>query len=147
MSFEEKRAAFLKKKQEEEQQFMEEFRAWASMDFEGAEEESNGCFVKYLEHGNGAMVKKGDQLTVHYTGFFPDNRVFDSSKKRNKPFSFRIGGGRVIRSWDENLIGKKVGDKLILIAPYTLAYGEAGSPPVIPPKATLLFEVEVLGVE
>lgn len=146
-SFEEKREAFRQKKAQEEQQERETFRQWVAQHYPAAQEESNGCFVEILQPGSGPAVTSGQSLSVHYTGTFPDGRVFDSSRRRNQPFSFRIASGRVIRCWDENLLGKAVGSRVLLIAPYALGYGEAGSPPVIPAKATLLFDVELLSVQ
>jgi len=143
-SFEERRAALWKQKAEQEQQLMQSFRQWVAEHYPQAQEEPNGCFVEILQEGQGKELPAGQQVSVNYTGFFPDKKEFVSSRRRNSPFSFRLGGGRVIRCWDENLQGKAIGTRLLLIAPYTLAYGENGSPPVIPPKATLLFDVELL---
>jgi len=104
--------------------------------------------LKYVEQkeGTGAEAKKGDNVEVHYTGWLKDGTKFDSSKDRGKPFTFPLGAGRVIKGWDEGVAGMKVGGKRKLIIPYELAYGEQGRPPVIPPKAELTFEVELLKV-
>ena len=100
--------------------------------------------------GNGAEAAKGNQVSVHYTGWLYANGVagnkFDSSKDRGQPFRFALGGGQVIRGWDEGVAGMKVGGTRRLVIPPDLGYGTRGAGGVIPPNATLLFEVELLGV-
>lgn len=86
----------------------------------------------------------GSELTVHYAGRLLDGTAFDSSYSRGYPLSFRVGTGAVIAGWDEAFMSMKKGEKRTLIIPYWLAYGEKGRPPTIPPKATLVFEVELL---
>ena len=83
---------------------------------------------------------------MHYTGWTMDGKKFDSSKDKNQPFQFPLGAGRVIKGWDEGVASMKVGGKRILIVPPELGYGARGFPPVIPPNATLKFEVELLDV-
>lgn len=96
--------------------------------------------------GTGAEAKTGDKVTVHYTGrLLKTNFVFDSSVGKS-PFPFTIGQGGVIMGWDEGVVGMKVGGKRKLTIPSKLAYGDAGQPPKIPPKATLVFEIELLTV-
>jgi FKBP-type peptidyl-prolyl cis-trans isomerase len=100
--------------------------------------------------GAGAEAAKGNQVSVHYTGWLYTNGVagakFDSSKDRGQPFRFSLGGGQVIRGWDEGVAGMKVGGTRRLVIPPELGYGVRGAGGVIPPNATLLFEVELLAV-
>jgi FKBP-type peptidyl-prolyl cis-trans isomerase len=108
--------------------------------------------LKYIDHlvGNGAAAAKGDAVEVHYTGWLYENgkrgAKFDSSLDRGQPFKFDLGAGRVIQGWDEGVAGMKVGGKRELIIPPELGYGARGAGGVIPPNATLDFEVELLKV-
>ena len=96
--------------------------------------------------GEGAEAKAGHQVSVHYTGWLTNGSKFDSSKDRNDPFVFSLGAGMVIRGWDEGVAGMKVGGARTLIIPAELGYGARGAGGVIPPNATLKFDVELLGV-
>lgn len=96
--------------------------------------------------GKGPAAKTGDLVTVHYTGWLTDKTKFDSSKDRNEPFTFRLGGGEVIKGWDQGVVGMQVGGKRKLIIPPSLGYGSTGIGP-IPPNATLIFEVELLKIQ
>lgn len=96
--------------------------------------------------GYGAEAVAGQHVTVHYTGWLTDGRKFDSSKDRNDPFAFPLGRGHVIRGWDEGVQGMKVGGQRKLTIPPDLGYGARGAGGVIPPNATLVFEVELLGI-
>src|SRR5438128_9085650 len=97
--------------------------------------------------GTGAEAQKGKTVAVHYTGWLLDGTKFDSSRDRNQPFSFPLGQGQVIKGWDEGVAGMKVGGKRTLVIPADLGYGARGAGGVIPPNATLKFEVELLDVK
>ena len=104
--------------------------------------------LKYedLVVGEGAAAEAGQAVTVHYTGWLEDGTKFDSSVDRNDPFRFNLGKGQVIRGWDEGVAGMQIGGKRKLTIPPQLGYGAAGAGGVIPPNATLIFEVELLGL-
>ncbi|HEY0582005.1 MAG TPA: FKBP-type peptidyl-prolyl cis-trans isomerase [Chloroflexota bacterium] len=97
--------------------------------------------------GTGAEAQAGKTVSVHYTGWLTDGTKFDSSRDRNQPFSFPLGRGQVIKGWDEGVAGMKVGGKRTLTIPPDLGYGARGAGGVIPPNATLKFEVELLDVK
>ena len=102
--------------------------------------------VEMISTGGGSSPKRGDTVTVHYTGWLADGTKFDSSVDRDEPFSFVLGASQVIQGWDQGVATLRVGDKARLTIPPELAYGEAGYPGAIPPNATLVFEVELLSV-
>lgn len=97
--------------------------------------------------GTGAEAKPGSTVTVNYTGMLPDGKVFDSTSAHGQPFSFKLGAGQVIKGWDQGIAGMKVGGKRRLIIPPGMAYGSQGAGGVIPPNATLIFDVELLQVQ
>ena len=102
--------------------------------------------LKYIvvETGDGPKPQAGTLIRAHYTGKFLSGRVFDSSVQRGQPFEFEVGMGRVIKGWDEALLDMQKGEKRILVIPSHLGYGERGYPPIIPPRATLVFDVELV---
>ena len=107
---------------------------------------SSGLIIEEITLGDGDEATAGQNVTVHYTGWLTDGKKFDSSKDRDDPFEFPLGGGRVIKGWDEGVQGMKVGGTRKLTIPPQLGYGVRGAGGVIPPNATLVFEVELLGV-
>ncbi|MDP5018355.1 MAG: FKBP-type peptidyl-prolyl cis-trans isomerase [Dolichospermum sp.] len=105
--------------------------------------------LKYVElvEGTGATPETGKTVVVHYTGTLEDGTKFDSSRDRGQPFSFKIGVGQVIKGWDEGVMTMKIGGRRQLIIPEQLGYGARGAGGVIPPYSTLIFDVELLGVQ
>src|SRR5215213_533172 len=108
---------------------------------------ASGLQYEDLTVGTGDEAKSGMQVTAHYHGTLADGKVFDSSYDRGQPFSFRLGGGQVIKGWDEGIAGMKVGGKRKLTIPPELGYGARGAAGAIPPNATLIFDVELVGVK
>jgi FKBP-type peptidyl-prolyl cis-trans isomerase FkpA len=105
-----------------------------------------GIKIESLKAGNGRIPNKGEAVTVHYTGWLTDGKKFDSSVDRDEPFVFVLGAGQVIAGWDLGVATMKIGDKVKLTLPPELAYGRSGYPGAIPPNATLVFEVELIGI-
>jgi FKBP-type peptidyl-prolyl cis-trans isomerase FkpA len=105
-----------------------------------------GLIIVDVIVGDGAAAAAGQKVKVHYTGWLTNGTKFDSSKDRNDPFVFPLGAGNVIKGWDEGVQGMKIGGKRKLTIPPALGYGARGAGGVIPPNATLVFEVELLGV-
>jgi FKBP-type peptidyl-prolyl cis-trans isomerase len=102
--------------------------------------------IEDLQVGTGAEAKTGDNVSVHYRGTLTNGKQFDASYDRNEPFQFRLGAGNVIKGWDQGVAGMKVGGKRRLTIPPALGYGATGAGGVIPPNATLMFDVELLKV-
>jgi FKBP-type peptidyl-prolyl cis-trans isomerase FkpA len=103
--------------------------------------------IEVLNEGNeGAVAEAGQNVSVHYTGWLTDGTKFDSSVDRGQPFQFPLGAGRVIQGWDKGVAGMKIGEKRKLTIPPEMGYGSRGAGAVIPPNATLVFEVELLGL-
>jgi FKBP-type peptidyl-prolyl cis-trans isomerase len=115
----------------------------------GGQEETTASGLKYTDEkvGSGAEAKAGQRVSVHYTGWLTNGTKFDSSKDRGQPFMFALGSGQVIKGWDEGVQGMKVGGTRKLTIPADLGYGARGAGGVIPPNATLVFEVELLDVK
>lgn len=107
---------------------------------------SSGLQYEDTREGTGLAAQSGQTVSVHYTGWLTDGKKFDSSKDRNHPFEFPLGAGRVIKGWDEGVQGMKVGGSRKLTIPANLGYGARGAGGVIPPNATLVFEVELLKI-
>lgn len=106
----------------------------------------SSLIIEEIELGNGAEAKSGQEATVHYTGWLTNGSKFDSSKDRGIPFSFNLGAGEVIKGWDQGVCGMKIGGTRKLTIPPELAYGARGAGGVIPPNATIVFEVTLLGL-
>ena len=102
--------------------------------------------IEVMQEGDGDVAENGQRVTVHYEGRLTDDTVFDASKPRGQPFSFTIGAGQVIPGWEQGVAGMKVGEKRRLAIPADLGYGAAGAGDVIPPHATLVFDIELLAV-
>lgn len=107
----------------------------------------NHMVVDDVKFGTGEEVQKGDVVAVHYIGTLQDGTEFDNSKKRGAPFEFKVGGGQVIKGWDEGLVGMKVGGQRVLVIPSELAYGAQGVGNIIPPNSTLVFAIELLEIK
>lgn len=114
---------------------------------EGFKVTDSGLRYQIIQKGNGAKAEAGKQVSVHYKGMFPDGSEFDNSYKRGNPIEFPVGMGNVIAGWDEGIQLLEVGDKARFVIPSHLAYGERGAGGVIPPNATLVFDVELMGVK
>ena len=123
----------------------------ASLNAKGRITKSDGLEYEITKEGTGQAVISGQRVQVHYSGWLNVNgkrgKLFDSSRKKNKPFIFALGEGQVIRGWDEGVAGMKRGEKRVLYVPAMLGYGSRGAGDVIPPDSNLIFEVELLDFE
>jgi len=108
---------------------------------------NSGLIYWDIRVGNGQVAREGSHVRVHYTGWLTTGKKFDSSVDAGKPYDFTIGNGQVIKGWEEGVAGMKVGGKRQLRIPPQLAYGESGYPGAIPPNATLVFDIQLLGVQ
>jgi len=124
--------------------YMSEFESKMIQKHPDARKIAAGPMYVLLKEGQGPAAKVGDKISVHYTGVLEDGKKFDSSRDRDKPIQFVLGKGEVIKGWDLGIVGMKKGEMRRLLIPYSLAYGEKGYPGIIPPKATLLFDVELV---
>lgn len=107
----------------------------------------NGLIIQDIRRGSGPKIESGATAVVHYTGILTNGVKFDSSYDRGQPFEFKIGARQVIQGWDQGIVGMQIGGKRKLIIPPALAYGDRGVGDVIPPNSTLIFEVELIGIE
>jgi FKBP-type peptidyl-prolyl cis-trans isomerase len=119
--------------------------ATAPADAPKQETRPDGLKIDFVAPGE-ATAKNGDIVWVHYTGKLENGTVFDTSLERHEPIQFQLGKGGVIKGWDEGILGMKIGEKRKLTIPSELGYGAAGSPPKIPANATLIFDVELIGI-
>jgi peptidylprolyl isomerase len=148
-------AEYLKEKEKEElkkaarSQSIEQFEAWVKENYPDAKKMDAGFYyVQTQAPAEGAKSPNtGSNVSVHYTGKFIDGEKFDSSLDRGEPIQFPLGQGRVIDGWDKGIAEMKEGEKGTLLIPYTLGYGDRGFPGAIPPKATLVFDVELVSVQ
>lgn len=122
-----------------------EYASELGVSLDSMERAQSGLYVEVLEEGSGAAAAPGDTVVVHYTGWLPNGRVFDSSRERGEPTSFPLSQGGLIAGWLQGVSGMKAGGRRLLVLPPDLAYGEEGSGP-IPPNAVLVFDIELLEV-
>jgi FKBP-type peptidyl-prolyl cis-trans isomerase len=141
-----KKAAAEKAAEAKRSQELPEFETWVKLNYPKAIKSPSGFYYIITKEGTAAKPTTGQTVVAHYTGKFNDGKKFDSSVDRGTPFEFKIGQGQVIKGWDEGVAGMKVGGKRTLIIPSEMGYGARGAGGVIPPNATLVFDVELHGV-
>ena len=139
-----KKAAEEKLKAAGRAQELPAFENWVKVNYPTARKTASGLYYVVEKEGSGPQPVAGQTVSVHYTGMFNDGKKFDSSLDRGKPIDFPLGQGRVIKGWDDGIALLNKGEKAKFLIPYTLGYGEAGYPGAIPPKATLIFDVELV---
>ncbi len=120
---------------------------WVTKNFPSAKKSNTGVRYIEIEAGSGETINRGDLVSVLYVGRFLNGETFDQQIDPNEPFTFRVGRSKVIRGWDHILQIMRPGDKWLVIVPPELAYGTKGRPPMIPPHKTLVFTMQILGVE
>jgi peptidylprolyl isomerase len=145
--FEEAKKALAEAEKKKLESALSEFTDWLKANYPNAKATGSGLYYVMETEGTGKQAQAGDNVSVHYKGTLADGTKFDSSYDRNQPITFQLGVGQVIKGWDEGIALLKEGGKAKLIIPYQLAYGEAGRPPVIPARATLIFETELVSVQ
>ncbi|MDY6968664.1 MAG: peptidylprolyl isomerase [Spirochaetota bacterium] len=136
-----------KNKEKQAENEMKELLLKLKVDIKKIITKNSGLKYYTRKQGSGRQPSRGDVITAHYTGYLTNGKKFDSSYDRGKPFSTPIGVRRVIPGWDEAFLDMKEGEKRVLIIPHNMAYGRRGHPPIIPPEATLIFEVELISVK
>ncbi len=146
-TYNEKNAEAAKKQAEKDKAITMGAEEYIKANHLNAKKTPSGLYYVVVKEGNGAQATAGKSVSVHYTGTLADGSKFDSSRDRNQPITFTLGQGQVIKGWDEGIAMMKVGSQYKLIIPYNLAYGEQGRPPVIPAKATLIFDTELMEVK
>ena len=124
----------------------DDFAAALNVDLSAMTQSATGLYLQDLEVGSGDPIAAGSTASVHYEGWLPSGTKFDSSRDRNTAFVFQVGVGLVIQGWDEGVIGMRIGGVRKLVIPPQLVYGAAGAPPDIPSNATLVFDIELLGI-
>jgi len=145
--FEDEFTNFEAKQKAKEDAIVAELNKKISEKYPNARTTESGLMIANEVEGSGEQAVAGKTVSVHYTGRLMDGTVFDSSVERGEPIDFSLGGGMVIKGWDEGVAQLKVGGKATFIIPFHLAYGERGHPPVIPAKATLEFDVELVNIK
>jgi peptidylprolyl isomerase len=145
--FEDEFTNFEAKQKAKEDAIVVELNKKMSEKYPNARTTESGLMIANEVEGSGEQAVAGKTVSVHYTGRLMDGTVFDSSVERGEPIDFSLGGGMVIKGWDEGVAQLKVGGKATFIIPFHLAYGERGHPPVIPAKATLEFDVELVNIK
>ncbi len=146
-SFETLASAIKEKLAEKQKKGVDKDAALIQMKWPSAKKTPTGLMYVVTNEGEGPKPEKGQKVKAHYTGTLLDGKKFDSSRDRGVPLEFPVGMRKVIPGWDEAFLDMKKGEKRILIIPHSLAYGERGYPPIIPPKATLVFDVELIDFE